>query len=76
MEHATRDAFHVVLRHGGPSIKPYAVVASRRSRADRRGWVRALEILLRRSLLVLPFALALLTGEADRRSSRCARRGA
>jgi hypothetical protein len=68
LEHATRDAFHVVLKHGGLlDQKPYLLdreptTASPAGAAWSR---RALEILLAvLALLVLPFGLALLGGEA------------
>ena len=68
LEHATRDAFHVVLKHGGLlDQKPYLrerepTIAST---ADAAWSARALEILLAvLGLLVLPFALALVAGEA------------
>lgn len=67
LEHATRDAFHVVLKHGGLlDQKPYlrADDATGASTADADWSARALEILLAvLVLLVLPFALALLGGE-------------
>jgi hypothetical protein len=85
LEHATRDAFHVVLKHGGLlDQKPY--LPARRSREDQddkrerealarepatartadAAWsTRAFEILLTvLALLILPFALAVLGGEA------------
>jgi hypothetical protein len=70
LEHATRDAFHVVLKHGGLlEQKPY-LVADPPIAASTAGaaWsARALEILLAvLAVLVLPFALALLGGERPR----------
>jgi len=68
LEHATRDAFHVVLKHGGLlDQKPYLVERepTAATTADAAWTARALEILLAVvGLLVLPFGLALLGGEA------------
>jgi hypothetical protein len=68
LEHATRDAFHVVLKHGGLlDQKPYLPEreSTAASTADAAWSTRALEILVAvLALLVLPFALALLGGEA------------
>jgi hypothetical protein len=68
LEHATRDAFHVVLKHGGLlEQKPYLVERdpTTASTADAAWSARALEIVLAvLGLLALPFALALLGGEA------------
>jgi len=68
LEHATRDAFHVVLKHGGLlEQKPYlfeAAPSAARS-ADAAWSARALEILLAvLALLILPFAVALLGRQA------------
>jgi hypothetical protein len=68
LEHATRDAFHVVLKHGGLlEQKPYLVDRdpTTASTAGAAWSARALQILgAVLALLVLPFALALLGGEA------------
>ncbi|HEY6178729.1 MAG TPA: hypothetical protein VIX73_29965 [Kofleriaceae bacterium] len=68
LEHATRDAFHVVLKHGGLlEQKPYLLDREpTTARPADAGWTaRVLEILLAvLALLVLPFGLALLGGEA------------
>ncbi|HEY0483175.1 MAG TPA: hypothetical protein VGD37_36890 [Kofleriaceae bacterium] len=68
LEHATRDAFHVVLKHGGLlDQKPYLRAREpATARTAGAAWsARALEIMLGvLALLVLPFALALVTGEA------------
>jgi hypothetical protein len=68
LEHATRDAFHVVLKHGGLlDQKPYLLERepTTAATADAAWSARALEILLAvLALLVLPFALALLGGES------------
>lgn len=68
LEHATRDAFHVVLKHGGLlDQKPYLLDRgpTTASTADAAWSTRALQILLTvLALLVLPFALALLGGQA------------
>lgn len=70
LEHATRDALHVVLKHGGLlDQKPYLVEAAPDAAgAAGAGWSgQARTILLAvLALLVLPFALALLGGEAAR----------
>lgn len=67
LEHATRDAFHVVLKHGGLlEQKPYLLERepTTASGADAAWSTRALEMLLAvLALLVLPFALALLGRE-------------
>jgi hypothetical protein len=68
LEHATRDALHVVLKHGGLlDQKPY-LLAREPTTAGAAGpaWsARALEILLAvLGLLILPFGLALLGGES------------
>ncbi|HEX8107802.1 MAG TPA: hypothetical protein VF516_08725, partial [Kofleriaceae bacterium] len=67
LEHATRDAFHVVLKHGGLlEQKPYLLEREpTTASATGAAWsARALEMLLAvLALLVLPFALALLGGE-------------
>jgi hypothetical protein len=66
LEHATRDAFHVVLKHGGLlDQKPYLERESTTASAADAAWsARALDILLAvLALLVLPFAVALLGGE-------------
>jgi len=71
LEHATRDAFHVVLKHGGLlEQKPYLIARepSAASAAgetqDARGHAALAIALAVLALLVLPFALALLGGEA------------
>jgi hypothetical protein len=68
LEHATRDAFHAVLKHGGLlEQKPYLIERgpSTASAAGAAWSARALEILIAvLGLLVLPFALALLGGES------------
>jgi hypothetical protein len=67
LEHATRDAFHVVLKHGGLlEQKPYLQTEPTATSTASAGWTtRVLEILLAvLALLVLPFAVALLGGEA------------
>jgi hypothetical protein len=82
LEHATRDAFHVVLKHGGLlDQKPYLAergpTAASAAEAGAEagvevgaevGWsARAREILLAvLALLVLPFAVALVGGERPR----------
>jgi hypothetical protein len=68
LEHATRDAFHVVLKHGGLlEQKPYLFepAAATANSAGAAWSARALEILLGVvALLVLPFGVALLGGQA------------
>ncbi|TMQ19407.1 MAG: hypothetical protein E6J90_18220 [Deltaproteobacteria bacterium] len=67
LAHATRDALHVVLKHGGLlDQKPYLEREPATAGAAGAAWSgRALEILLAvLALLVLPFGLALLGGEA------------
>jgi hypothetical protein len=70
LEHATRDALHVVLKHGGLlDQKPY--LAEREpaaASAAGAGWSpHARNLLLAvLALLVLPFALALLAGQGAR----------
>ncbi|HET7504176.1 MAG TPA: hypothetical protein VFK02_24315, partial [Kofleriaceae bacterium] len=67
LEHATRDAFHVVLKHGGLlEQKPYLERESATASTAGAAWsTRAVEILLAAlALLVLPIGLALLGGEA------------
>jgi hypothetical protein len=68
LEHATRDAFHVVLKHGGLlDQKPYLLAREPASAAtaDAAWSARSLEILLGvLALLILPFALAVLGGQS------------
>jgi hypothetical protein len=67
LEHATRDAFHVVLKHGGLlDQKPYAVDRRPDASALDAGWSsRALAIVFAvLALLALPFGLALIGGES------------
>jgi hypothetical protein len=68
LEHATRDAFHVVLKHGGLlDQKPYAVDRGPAAASTiEAGWTaHALGILFAvLALLALPFALALIGGES------------
>ncbi len=68
LEHATRDALHVVLKHGGLlDQKPYLVERGPApARAAGASWSpHARTILLAvLALLILPFALALLGGQA------------
>lgn len=73
LQHATRDALHVVLKHGGLlDQKPYLLsheppATTVASAASPAGTTRVLEILLAvLGLLVLPFGLALIGGEAPR----------
>jgi hypothetical protein len=67
LEHAIRDALHVVLKHGGLlDQKPYLLARGPATATAAGAWsARALEILLAvLALLILPFGLALLGGEA------------
>jgi hypothetical protein len=68
LEHATRDAFHVVLKHGGLlDQKPYAVDRGPAAASTiEAGWTaHALGSLFAvLALLALPFALALIGGES------------
>ncbi|HSS00448.1 MAG TPA: hypothetical protein VLM79_25490, partial [Kofleriaceae bacterium] len=68
LEHATRDAFHAVLKHGGLlDQKPYLIERdpAAASAADPAWRTPVLEILLAvLGFLVLPFAVALLGGES------------
>jgi hypothetical protein len=70
LEHATRDALHVVLKHGGLlDQKPYLLAhePAPASASSAAGTTRMLEILLAvLGLLVLPFGLALVGGESPR----------
>jgi hypothetical protein len=75
LEHATRDALHVVLKHGGLlDQKPYLLAREPAAGAAAAGaaWnARVLEILLAvLGLLILPFALALIGGEPVRTIAR------
>lgn len=82
LEHATRDALHVVLKHGGLlDQKPYLFAREPASAAEvDAAWsARSVEVLLAvLGLLVLPFALALLGGQAPAAivAMRSARRAA
>src|SRR5207248_5621389 len=68
LEHATRDAFHVVLKHGGLlEQKPYLLAPgpTTASAAGAAWSARAVDIgLAVLALLILPFAVALLGREA------------
>lgn len=67
LEHATRDALHVVLKHGGLlDQKPYLVEAEPGAAGAGAAWSGQVRTILLAvlALLVLPFALALLGGEA------------